>query len=278
MPMYKVTYIYRMGANGWTETFYRSANSHYEAPFSGATEQRLLEIRGPGTVLQAIRVSDVAATRSSIIIEKNRRITPEVGTDQEVVSVAALTRFNTAALNRRHVWFRGLADFEVRTSSEGQSMPEESLLTDLNYIIGRLRTGSDQIYLRRLQGVDVNPWKVVDQLSSGGEGGEHTIIHTVAPHGFSGPSRVYFRGYNRSAFPGLRGQFVALPITENTFRIPLRWPHLASYVAYPAMEYRVVAYTYDAITDGQFVRFTSRQTGRPITQSRGRRPGVSYRR
>lgn len=139
MPIYKVTLIYTLYDQGFTETYYRAANSARAATDFGGESglSPWLEFRPRDCLIEAIRAQEVGELRRIYI----RRVITRGGPylDADVTSVCARLYINFDGGSGRHLYLRGLADHLVRRDVNGKDNPSDLFWQSLERLRRRMR-------------------------------------------------------------------------------------------------------------------------------------------
>ena len=153
MGMYRLTFIYQLGNHGWTETYYREHDSARLASDLGGYDnlKHWIEFRPTGCTLQAIRAQEVDGLRRVFLRELGLQGLADV---PDVPSVAAVLSLDFSGTAGRNLWLRGLADSQVRISTDNRSRPSPALLQGLEGLSRAIR----RLGLRGRQIVNSNPW------------------------------------------------------------------------------------------------------------------------
>lgn len=112
MAVYKATYIFNTGRQGWTETFYLDRATRVAA-YNSAAQVGLVRalMMGKGAVLEAIRTSDVIIPGDSdYVVVGNLGEDVVLADNRDLPETAWLIRADSAGLYRRMVYMRGLPD------------------------------------------------------------------------------------------------------------------------------------------------------------------------
>lgn len=136
MPFYRISFIYKLANKGWTETYYREANSAREASdFGGAVGLTpWLQLRTSPVILQAIRAQELDGLKRMFLRLCWLPGTKILGTP-DVTSTMAHLHIPFQGGSHRRLDFRGLDDFYVQRNTAGQDTPGPGfmpLLADLN--------------------------------------------------------------------------------------------------------------------------------------------------
>lgn len=281
MAFFKVVYIYSTSEYGWTELFYDEAASLDSFATPNATElQRTVQWRGAGVKLLAKKVIEEGGLRRSKIFNLNAK--PFFGNDAagaDVGGVSAKIRLNFAGGGGRILEARGIADDMIQPRADGASVPSPALQQFITSYVGWIAYAQNPFLGKRLQSIGANPWKDVVSLTASPANANWTQV-TISAIGapLAAGTEVYFRGVDPLILPWLRGVYRTVgPATTTTFNIPTLYREAADVTTLTNVQWRAALYDYPAITGGNFLRFGTRDTGRPFSQRRGRRRGLKIR-
>lgn len=265
---------------GWTETYYRADASPVAAADWFIDHASSFVVgRALGVYLEAVRCSDEANPRDTdlrsvahINVGGRREDAP---TDPGVIQDTALIRCQAADGTSRHVFMRGLQDDMINIVA-GQSVPSPGGIVTINAFRNLLTQNG--FYIKKLKDEEDVEWNLMVNVRASVEPAGYTVISTNGEHGILKNDRVYFKGVNKCQIPWLSGQYTVVDATALTITINQEYLSKEAFIAPREAYVREADYEYPAITRSQFVRFTSRDTGRPTVLSRGRRRGNSCRR
>jgi hypothetical protein len=294
MPDYKITFVYEQGKSGFTEVFYRSATTPQEAAntISASRISSFLGIRIGGTILRAIKATEVSGLRKSYIRTMNMQFpagalissgafTQTVATP-DVTAVCAQLRFGFNGGGSRIVNVRALGDVDTLRSVTFNDVPSsrlQQLISDYAAAVVVDFKGQRLVDA----GVAGFPWIPAASIAAHPTNPAWSRITVGSQTQFSAiGDLLYFRGVDRAIFPGLRGVFrlVSVP-TSTTLDIGYKYREAVSSTGFTDTQVRKAAYTYPALIGAgyadTFVALTTRKTGRPIGLRRGRAVGLRLR-
>lgn len=276
----KVVCVFTQFSQGWTESWYHSGPSLSASAALWTNPAVLATIarwRGKGVILSAMRFIDVVNPRASIVRSLNYESDPATTGGPDLTGATAQLNFGTATGKRRIMSVRGMQDNDIRRDAgSGAANPSAALLAALQEYIRQIVLVQFD-YIRNLTSTDIIPWvNVVSFQPVAGNAG-NTTVTTQAAHGLAEGDLVYFRRVQLNIFPGLRGNFRVVSVTNATqFVIAYRMP-TGGLFAPVGTQTRKALYLYDAINAGSFKGFTVRKTGRPFFLTRGRSRGAHLR-
>lgn len=277
----KLVFSYNQFNQGWSETWYKAGDEFRAATgFTPLQISAFLQFRDPRVQLFTIRGSQIGTPRNAYlrIISQGVLPNPDLTYDPDVSATCALMRLMTAEGLTRHLWIRGLPDqFVVRSFSTGRSIPSAGFNTALDNFRSLLPNMG--LCLQKLNGTGINPWFNVTKMEPDDVFSQSTkvslLVGSVAP---PAGSRVLFKGVPTSALPYFRPQYTIQRRVDD-LHFTVNYPWQSALVAYfpPNAYVRRVTYAYPQITEIDFERFATRDTGRPTVPSRGRRAAVKGR-
>lgn len=289
MPL-KVVFFYNQYKQGFSETYYINSAIDPQAwldTLPGSAIRGLTDMRGLSTVLWAVRASTVDAPRKSAI----RLVRGDFGgltfpamtlaqQLSDVVSTTAVLRLFGALGKPRRVFLRGLRDIDTVIDTAGTDNPSATLIGYFKKYVNALKTLSLCI-------------KYTVLPPDGGKFWFH--VSEVHPQVINSAYAACVIG-GIVAWPGNMntGDYVVFQGAPSTY-LP-KWPRIAQIVARTAgapweltIAYRVPSQSnlipakmrltqftpaYDAITTGEFERFSEHKTGKPFGMLRGRSKGL----
>jgi hypothetical protein len=277
----KLVFSYNQFNQGWSETWYKAGDEFRAATaLTPAQIAAFLQFRDPRVQLYTIRGSLIGTPRNAYlrVIQQGVLPNPALEYDPDVSATCALMRLMTTEGLSRHLWIRGLPDqFVVRAFSTGRSIPSAGFNSALDNFRSLLPNMG--LCLQKLNGTAVNPWLNVTKMEPDDIFSQSTKVTLLA--GSIGPQpgqRVLFKGISTASLPYFRSQYTVQRRVDDThFTVNYPWQSpLAAY--FPPNAYvRRVTYSYPQITEIDFERFATRDTGRPSVPSRGRRAAVKGR-
>lgn len=257
MPTYRVTLIYNLHGQGWTETYYRAAQSARAASDLGDPDVWLAP-RAIGTELLAYRAQETEGLRRVFVRPIHRQRTS--GAAADVAAVSARLWLPFAGGGGRNLWCRGLADVQTIREADGRDRPGSDLTAALEQLGRQVR--QLQLAGRRLIGRETIGWDEVLEL--GPVEGQPMLTRVRSRRGSPAPpgQPVYFAGTPQLHPLRERGYLVWTAAGPGEWwSILSPWPaQLAGY--YPSGGFRVRAqsYIYPLLLDPEFKDFTKHTT------------------
>lgn len=153
MPIYRLNFIYQLADQGWTETYYRFADSARLASHFGDPQhlQHWMDCRPHAAKLMAIRAQGVDGLRRVYLRELGLQ---GLFDDPDVTCTAAVLQLDFAGTAGRHLWLRGLADSLVKRRFNGSDNPQPRLIQALSNLSRSIK----ELALRGRQIVNRHPW------------------------------------------------------------------------------------------------------------------------
>jgi hypothetical protein len=264
MP-FRVSYFFsqqgdRLG--GWSENYWSNdpdittlINTHVD-PLATA----LYNLRGNGTALNAVRISDVSTFRSAQIFQYSSYFTPPQGNDfdSDYVTSAALVKLLGPPQYLVRQWYRGVPDNCVKM--DGRWQPTTSWTNFFNAYKAIITNGANNWALRTIDKGQAK--KVVVNVSLTG-------VVTVSAHGYSTNDRI--RISRTGGIPGLNKIWTVQVIDANTFQliaIPVGG-FTGGYTKPGTAQKQVILF--QQITGASVLRASKHDTGRPFGLLSGRR-------
>lgn len=277
MPnMYKLVLFYRLAAQGWTETFYREAETASAATdlasnFIGKSSM----IRAGGIEFQGIRASNIAGTRDTFLRLPNHAVitaSRDADLKPDITAVSALYRLYAAGGKSRNIWFRGLPDADtIRERTSGISTPTEAYRDLLDRYKDAMVFNSLRVQSRVVNPADTATFTIMSPVTPPQAGFVKLNFGAFPPAWVQG-DKIDIGGPSTEDYPQLKGRFEIQVKTDTHviirvpgFTFPGTDPVIVIFGA------RRLAYEYPLIQTGQFVRFSTHDTGRPFGVPRGRR-------
>lgn len=279
MAMHRLSFIFEYGKAGWSEQWYREAESALAATvFTPAQARNFMKIRSNGVVCRAIRANDVAQPRVSYLNTVNW--TGEALGRNDVLlgdpaQVALLGYVVGASQSRRPLLLRGMIDSNTERDITGRPVWNANFLTCIDaYVRFLTDTG---MRIRVLDGPNVgNPDRPVTAFSPGTNNFNVTVAQYTGL-GIPQGSRVIFHGIDRNLFPGLTGPVPTLPAGADAIAIPVMWRSPAPSVPGVNARVRAVSFAYQLVQTVIPQDVRSKKVGRPSLLSRGRRQAMRFR-
>lgn len=274
MPFYKLSFIFKLIDQGWTESYYvQEPTATAAINIDPLTMGKFIDFRAQQTVLQAVRAVEVGGVRRGVVLPVNRR-GQSSGATPDITGATAQIAYSSPDGHNRKLWVRGLADADVVRAADGSSQPSAFLNAGLLRMI-------DQVTYKpfRIQFLTAQP--KYSNLTLMPQTGNDAITTVNFPPAQTTPipgEYVRFFGYDRCILHNFSAPFRVLAATAGQFSIPYKWRLKDASYAPANLQWAKVVYGYDPIATGGFVQFTTRKTGRPFGLSRGRIPARSCRR
>ena len=290
MPDFSVNCYYRQFERGWTEQFYVASQKPLGmvlANWVAGVAPASIQLRHPTTILQGIRVRDVASTRNSVIanLQSTRPGTFAATNTPDAVATALRLTINSTAGTSRSLFLRGLEDpYTTRDRTTGK--------TDTAHWIGPVGDFIQAIAfaegaVRRLLPVGtagplapLYNWQPVVYFSQGAANTQWTTV--ALPLGSVVPTKgqfIYFKGLPRPTFDYLRGRLQVMTTPIGTvFEVNATWRTGINPINVPNTSFRLANYGYDLFASHTIAELTEHRTGGPSNRPRGRRSAAFRRR
>lgn len=219
MAIFQLTFIFNAGRQGWSELFYVDRETGAEASASanavGAKRKALI---GKGTILEAIRVSNVDVFSDSFV-DFSVGNTPSPFTADLVrdnPSNGWLVRCEAGTLYRRSMWLRGIPDVWIRfDSTDFRPIIDPGLLS--NFDSWAAKAVTEGFKMRAFDKGVANPRKQITDLLFDGANG--VIRVTVPGHGYSTNDQVHISTPKGQNAKQAKGVWSVMAPTTNTFDI-----------------------------------------------------------
>lgn len=279
MVMCKVTLVYQLADQGWTETWYHeAANVKTAATLTALQISRLIDFRSAATIIQAVRAVEVGGLHLGYPNPINRKSTLSSLAKPDVTAVSCTCRAATTDGGSRPLFLRGLADDDVIRSLAGVNEPSARLIAAIADYKAVVLARNWR--MQKLEGIDVHPWQSITWMRPAPLSNNQKMLVTF--NDSSDPIAVgqyiYFKGLDPTVFPGLKGYFKAVAVDSTGVTINFPWRlNVTEYTPINAFARRA-EWTYPTVEDLLYQKLGTRDTGRPISQSRGRQRGISLRR
>lgn len=286
MATYKIVLMFNMDQNGWTETYYRQADSaQAAADFGGEnTDARFLNPRSNQVEFFAVRASNVDGSRESYVRYPQinngavgRAPGGPAAPNRDQATTCTLVRIYFAPLvgppsvpiRNRGLWLRGCPDDWLDWDAQGKPIIANNILSAV--------TGYKRLLLGLGMRGRVNPPRTVypptqvTQMSPLPNNRDQTLIS--APNldvNITNGTRVLFGLVPRRDLPFLQGTYPVFNVVPGTsFQINYRM--LQTGYSPNGLYVRRVDPVYPLITDLVPEDFRSHKTGRPTERYVGRK-------
>lgn len=275
---FKTTFVFQFGNAGWTESWYREADTpEAAATVTDQQWQTYMTGRADGCVLRAIRSAKVGQPRVSYIKIMNKTVGTMPGHTAlggEPPEVALQCLAQCADFRKRSAHFLGLEDLNIARGLNGFPIFNAALLQTVAALKSSLISMGAQMQALRVDPVG-NPYRTIVQFAKGAGNAETTSIQysgLAIPAG----SKVVVSGIHRWQWPGLGGPITPIAISEDSLILPIKWRQPADTLPGNGAKIRVVQYDYPLVRDLQAQDVRSRKVGRPSMGYRGRRSGYHF--
>lgn len=278
VPYCKVAFLWEEAEQGWVDIFYASG-ADPRAVATGFSNQFLDLMLMPRNHLVdfvSVRASQVGAPRVTFtrVIEKGNIFTPDVSPD--VTNTSALLKIYTNDGHTRNWMVSGLDDVMVARFRSGLSEKTPQLVdwvAELNNFLP-----NSNLWMQWVQPVTVNPWRAVIGFQRDPIFLARTRVN-LEPGGLTPAvgDTVQFRFIDPVQMPGLRGNFNVVSAGAGQFVIDYRYRNQADIYFPPRGYWRKVVYAYSQLNNAKFVRWTTRDRGKPVIPHRGRRSAARLR-
>lgn len=281
MAKYLYTHFFRLGGQGWTESYNFDADGFDDAVLkSDPLDAASRGIRTNSCLMEAVRIvqlpPDPHITRLIGINKPGMRTSGGVGTESmDVASTAAMMRGVYSDGSARVHMLRGLLDLDVvRETGTGLSIPAPGLVSGLKVLASRMASlGVQKVKYDRLK----LPFAVSEIVPHATIAGHFLAIVPAMGGAIPAGKDVFFRAAPRKKLPWIKGFWLVLNATTTSLEFAAAVP-LSGAVATPGMYVREYAPLYRVFRKWSFGEFRSRQTGRPTQGSRGKSSGIHWRR
>lgn len=288
MPLGSAIFTFEQGKQGWTETWSREFGTVPDFLNRAQTLSGfLIDFRSSLTVLRSVRVITVGVPRPRIGDYATFNITGSrpggtAPTGPDPVQSACLVRCNTTGGGARSVLLRGMSDDDVvRDPNTGRSLFRADWLQDLAAM-------ANQLFLDNWGFLTYDPalpWTAITAMNPDPVTPGRWILTPIAgsPEVTAGVY-VHFRGVPKLQLPWLKGNFLvkaSTPDPNNTFSIdtkPIYQPSISGKIDTTRMFYRGAGWVSNIVDNLQALEWRKRATGRPTLITRGREPGLHWRR
>lgn len=274
MPFYKVSFVFKLADQGWTETYYKQADDAGGCVnLTVGQLTKFVSFRSDLTRLQAIRAIEVGGVRRGVVRALSW-LNPGTLGAADVTGVTAQMKLSAFSGHNRILSVRGLADSSVLRDGSGGSTPTAALTNGLTDMMAEVVNQGYRIQFFTSQ----TKYSV---LSLSPQTGNENITVVTLPAGTPVPAvgeQVRFFGYDRCILHNFNAPFRVLYNSATSFSIGYKWRLKDTSLSPALLQFAKVVYGYDIINQGTFAVFTTRKTGRPFGLSRGRIPARSCRR
>jgi hypothetical protein len=137
MPVYKATYFFSCGAQGFSESWYLVQNTLQlaSATANGTFLKNRSAILGNSTYIQAVRVVDVLAPGSNLLNILPAAPVGAPGLNRDNASNAIQVRAFTTTDYRRIMWLRAVPDAWITINTNGQAIPNQLAQTGVTILL-----------------------------------------------------------------------------------------------------------------------------------------------
>ena len=300
MATWQVEHAFEFQRHGWKEVYYITADTAADAAsFTASSVRAFLDMRTPGVLFKAIKVTDVYNPRVGLLrpigVRRNDysgNLGSTEGRLPDVAQTAVYCRLSAASGPSRPVFYRGLQDINVRRNADGTPY-FPSILPSLQEM-KRVITQAPAYQIRSTRpgsNVTASPKKILSVQHIGdGEtrvflkAADYAALHGNMNQVFDGGTvaKVLIQGGSVDShnLPGLKGIFRVLRWGEvaNSLDIAYNIPlGVLEPVTPQKLTVRNLWYQFNDITDLTPTDFRSRDTGRPTSLQRGRSRRVQSR-
>jgi uncharacterized protein with HEPN domain len=266
----KITYIFNAQKNGWTETWYNTAENLGQIMVNAvAVAVARANLLGLGSQIEAIRVSDDNIVNDSIV--DFTAFGPTDGTvklqPRDSPWNALLCRANSGTLYRRQLWLRGIPDAWITVDPITLTYTlSPTFLRLFNTFTGVLTKNNFQIKALAKEAV-LAPVRIITQVAQD----VSQVFRITAPaHGFANTNEVRIYGVKGQNVTQVNGVWHVYDVTADTFLVPE--PVGIGQLLYKGggkVKKRV--YSYYNINSLTYLRVSKHNTGRAFFVTRGRR-------
>lgn len=283
MAIFKGSFIFQAGDNGWTEGWYFNATSLATAVTTWATfRSKRDDCLGDWAWIKALRVAgepaDGVVDITSLAAPEGQQVAPAIR-DTAWNAVLAMCR---SGGSRRQMWMRGVPDRAVAFNAiTGQPELNNLLNSALKAWAAlavkdpggllmkvKVRAGGEITPADGATPAVMNTPKEIAAIARIPD--VNRVILTLGAHPFLQFQSITIKNGRRGQVPWLRGTYRVLEATPTTITIATpNDPQTPIQYLGGTTVYRNV-YKYPPITSIKYGRFASRKTGRSLFVSRGR--------
>jgi len=289
MPEYQVKFQMGLRNQGWSYSFYKAGNSAAALITDArAFATPLLACHSSSAVIDYISASRLPLAeqpagelggrdqRRSILFVAPAPIVEANLPD--ITNSACHVRLFSEDGHNRSLYLCGLKDEQVKRWAHGQPNLQPELRNALTPLYQAIAQHSYQLRTINPPEGDFAFKDVLSIEDEAGSGSVNSLFTTRVDHGLVAGHVVAFT-FDQSdvtLLPYTGNHRVVAAPTTNTFVLNSQFLGGADLLTPHRMQVRRVGYTYHAITEGEFVDFTTRQRGKRYGPS-GREKGRSYR-
>lgn len=271
MPRYKVSFIFRQSAQGWTESWYLDAET---ITLALDVMQKLAPHRsrllGLGTHIQAVRAAEVGKPRAANL----RMLSTPLETSSEksdYPSASIVVRLvGLDDRQRRVMTLRGCPDIPVKEDTDQKRIKVDN---KLQKILDTFITEANNVGIKFRTPDRSDPINSGQSIQSFTSLADRVVITSVDLNALT-TDRIRIkkvRGLSKTEASRINRTHKILSKTGDTYRIDLpslTLPKLGD--AYAGKAYRITP-TYDGLRSAKIIRVGKRATGRAFFVPRGRR-------
>lgn len=274
----KLTFLFRDGSTGWSETYYIAGNySGLQNTFLKTFAEKRAALMGLSATVIGVRASDAEQPKLSrpykLDYPGSYAVVQSPAVLAEQPHVAALVKFTTSTGAQRILTLPGVPDEAIqRTSSTGDSETTGDYDKKIRLFTKWLTSGTNALQIRQRQVLDpYNPVNIeaVTEHTDGAYKIQHpgAVVYTVGMK----VALTKVKGNNLAGAKGIRKvKAVTSPTTFTIDTGPLSDRGEVIYLG--GGKFARVAYQFvDAIEAEEPIWLSTRKRGRPFSRRRGRR-------
>lgn len=277
--MLKIQIIFKMGRYGWQEVFWKNAAVPQALTVppdaSAVVDARRVVLCNAASVV-AIRFTDDTNAQPAQLYRINR---PGLGSslnnptlDNENAPSCFLYRFYGAApATRRNFYLRGCPDFQMQVDATGSSVPNAAFDGLVRNFVKSLKDNAwGMRYMVTGRRGQVGRMPVVDLTV---DTTSYKFVLTVTDHGLTDGSIVNVHGFRTGDLGRLNGLRRIAVIDPNKIMVPVGPGNTPASAYVTGADVSTVSYSVNIFDHNmtEFIDYTTRNTGRPFGQHRGRR-------
>lgn len=279
MPL-KVVLFYNQSNRGWTETFFAPQDNppgHVEGIWTRIVKAAI-RFRHPLTSLYGIRFSMLSGAKKSIFFPLSTKYKPDTGFNQstpDLVGADGVWQLRGQDYSKRAISLRGLYENAVERLQDGTDKPSAELIKAVDLYLDTLAENSMAIRVASTPNnsalISYDPERAdFDPLNLAWV---RIWYKTLGGPGFAVGDAVRFSSKFKFFMPGfpsvakVRSITVDPPYTKYSFDYTYRPSGSTNLVNCHTI---LAQYQYKTITDWDFQRLSTRDTGRPFGSLRGR--------